>query len=292
MRHRSHRRWPRLAGYATAAAVTVETIKRWRSFGGVQEVVSHPSRATGTTMTLSVFRPPEPKAIVMFLSGLTCNWENVTTKGGFQRVAAELGLVIVCPDTSPRGEGVADDPAYDLGQGAGFYVDATREPWAPHFKMSSYVADELPELFSELGLPSGPMGLIGHSMGGHGALTLGLRDPERFASISAFAPIVAPASVPWGNKALSAYLGDDRELWKQHDACELLAHSTHPNQILIDQGDDDDFLREQLQTERFVQAAEAAGQSLRVRMQPGYDHSYYTIATFMEDHLRHHAALL
>ncbi len=277
---------------AQTPLVSATKTKSWRSFGGTQEVYEHASAATSTTMTFSVFRPEQPRAVVLYLSGLTCNWENVTTKAGFQRVAAQLQLTIVCPDTSPRGEGVADDDAYDLGQGAGFYVDAVREPWAPHFQMYSYITDELPRVLSDLQIDSTTMGITGHSMGGHGALTLGLRNPDRFASISAFAPIVAASAVPWGHKALSAYLGDDRDAWSRHDACALVAKRPHPAEILIDQGDADEFLERELQTHRFTAAAEAAGQAARVRMQAGYDHSYYTIATFMEDHLRHHAAIL
>ena len=270
----------------------VERIKHWKSFGGSQEVYRHDSASTSTPMELSIYRPPQPERVVVYLSGLTCSWENVTTKGGFQRDAAELGLVVVCPDTSPRGDDVANNEGYDLGQGAGFYVDATREPWAPHFKMYSYVVDELPKLLAELDVDATRIGLMGHSMGGHGALTLGLRNPERFASLSAFAPIVAPTQVPWGQKALGAYLGDDREAWKNHDACELVARGAHPAEILIDQGGADEFLDAQLQTGRFAEAADKAGQAVKIRMQPGYDHSYYTIATFMPDHLRHHAGIL
>lgn len=240
-----------------------------------------------------MFRPPQPKGAVVYLSGLTCTWENATGKAGFQRVAAELGLTVICPDTSPRGEGVADDPGYDLGQGAGFYVDATQAPWAPHFQMDRYISAELPKLLADqLEVGADRLGIMGHSMGGHGALTLGMRNPERFVSISAFAPIVAPTAVPWGQKALAAYLGDDQAAWQAHDACALVSRAPHPAEILIDQGGADEFLAEQLQTHRFTAAAEAAGQAARVRMQAGYDHSYYTIATFMEDHLRHHAANL
>ena len=274
--------------------VTLQRIKSWASFGGRQSVYRHGSVATGTQMDLSVFTPPgETKATLLFLSGLTCNWENATAKAGFQRLAAKLGLAVVCPDTSPRGDDVADDAAYDLGQGAGFYVDATREPWAPHFRMYSYVAQELLErLGTDLGLPVQRLGITGHSMGGHGALTLALRQPARFVSVSAFAPIVAPSEVPWGRKALGAYLGEDREAWLQHDACALLRRRPHPAEILVDQGDADEFLDEQLQTERFAEAARQAGQPTRIRMQPGYDHSYYTIATFIDDHLEHHARAL
>lgn len=272
-----------------------ETVKEWMSFGGQQRVLRHDAAATGTPMELSVFVPPGGGAgrpVVVFLSGLTCTWENVTTKGGYQRVAAELGLVVVCPDTSPRGDAVPDDEGYDLGQGAGFYIDATRDPWAEHFRMGSYVEDELPEVIASLGLASDRMGLLGHSMGGHGALTLGLKNPTRWACLSAFAPIVAPSEVPWGTKAFSAYLGEDRSVWRQHDACALLGTHRHPAEILIDQGEADAFLAQQLQTHRFTAAAEAAEQPARIRMHAGYDHSYYTIATFMEDHLRHHAAIL
>ena len=244
-------------------------------------------------MALSVFRPDRPRGTLVFLSGLTCNWENVTTKGGFQRLASELGLVVVCPDTSPRGDDIADNESYDLGQGAGFYVDATRAPWAPNFRMYRYITEELPRLLAEeLDVDSRAMGITGHSMGGHGALTIGLRHPERFKSISAFAPIVAPSEVPWGQKAFTAYLGEDRETWKEHDACQLLASRRHPSEILVDQGCADDFLERELQTHRLSAAAEAAGQAVRVRMQADHDHSYYMIATFMDDHLRHHASLL
>jgi len=270
--------------------MALEPTKRWRSFGGWQEVFTHDASSTQCEMTFSVYRPPAPKACVLFLSGLTCTWENATTKAGFQRLASQLGLVVVCPDTSPRGEGVADDDAYDLGQGAGFYLDAVREPWAPHFAMKRYITAELPTLLkSQLGIDAERVGLLGHSMGGHGALTLGLTDPDRYASLSAFAPIVAPSEVPWGHKALSAYLGDDEAAWKAHDACALVAEHQHPAPILIDQGRADPFLAEQLQPQRFVEAAEAAGQAVEVRMHEHHDHSYYTIATFMDDHLRHHA---
>lgn len=272
--------------------MTLQPTKRWAMFGGQQALYEHASQATGTPMQFSVFHPPTPKATLVYLSGLSCTWENATTKAGFQRLAAELGLAVVCPDTSPRGDGVADDPGYDLGQGAGFYLDATQAPWTPHFAMQRYIVGELVELLRGISLPVNRMGITGHSMGGHGALTLGLKYPKRFRSISAFAPIVAPTQVPWGQKALAAYLGQDRAAWEHHDACALLRTHTHPTEILIDQGEADAFLAEQLQTHRFAAAAQAAGQAAQIRMQPGYDHSYYTIATFIDDHLRHHAALL
>jgi S-formylglutathione hydrolase len=271
----------------------MNVIHEWKSFGGRQLVVRHDAKSTETPMELSVFLPPQaeqgPVHMVIFLSGLTCDWRNVTTKGGFQRVAAELGLAVVCPDTSPRGD-VSDDAAYDLGQGAGFYVDATQDPWARHYQMYTYVVEELPQLVaSQFPVRPDQLGIFGHSMGGHGALVIGLRNPERYRSISALAPIVAPSRVPWGEKALGAYLGARRSTWAQYDACELVAHTQHPATILIDQGDADEFYETQLRTALFRDAAEAAGQAIRCRIQPGYDHSYYFIATFMEDHLRHHA---
>lgn len=281
----------------TLAAMTLTTIREHRCFGGVQGTYTHPSRATGTDMRLSVFVPPQaaegPVPALIYLSGLTCSDENFTTKAGAQRYAAEHGLIVVAPDTSPRGEGVADDAAYDLGQGAGFYVDAIREPWAPHYKMYSYVADELPELLAgAFPLRAGALGITGHSMGGHGALVIALRNPERFASVSALAPIVAPSHVPWGQKALAAYLGDDPELWRDYDTCELLAGRSFPGTILVDQGEADAFLAEQLQPQRLVDACAAVGQPLDLRMRSGYDHSYYFVATFVGHHVAHHAAAL
>ena len=204
-----------------------------------------------------------------------------------------IGLILVAPDTSPRGDGVANAPDYDLGQGAGFYVDSTMQPWAKHFRMYSYVAHELPALIDEnFPVKRGAIGICGHSMGGHGALTLALRHPDIFKSVSAFAPIVAPSQVPWGRKAFSAYLGSDETAWLQHDACYLLRERSFSSQILVDQGDADPFLDEQLQTWRLVAVLKETGQSAKVRMQPGYDHSYFFIATFIDDHLRHHARIL
>lgn len=274
-----------------------EEMARNLCFGGEQLTLSHQSRTTGTPMRLSVFVPPAakdgPVPVIYYLSGLTCTEENFTVKAGAQRMAAELGLLVVAPDTSPRGEGVPDDEDYDLGQGAGFYVDATQEPWSGNFRMYSYVAEELPELIAgAFPVAAGKSGIFGHSMGGHGALTVAMRNPDRFRSVSAFAPIVAPSAVPWGRKAFSAYLGADEALWREHDATHLVRERGFPTKILIDQGTEDPFLEEQLQTSRFIEALKQNGQSAKVRMQPGYDHSYYFIATFMDDHLRHHARVL
>ncbi len=277
----------------------ITTIREQRCFGGRMGTYSHLSAATGTTMRFSVFLPPQVAAgdrpALMFLSGLTCTEENFSTKAGAQRYAAEHGLILIAADTSPRGEGVADDPAYDLGCGAGFYVDATEAPWAPHYRMYSYIVDELPALLgAHFPLRPGALGITGHSMGGHGALVLGLRNPDRFASISALAPIVAPSTVPWGQKAFTHYLGRDRKHWLKYDACALVAELGRElvPQILIDQGQADDFLEEQLRPALFREACTAAGQPLRLRLQPGYDHSYYFIASFIGDHIAHHARAL
>ena len=268
------------------------------SFGGEQRVYRHASESLSCAMNVGVYLPAQalagaPCPVVYFLSGLTCTEQNVVTKGGYQAHAAAHGLIVVCPDTSPRGEDVADDAGWDLGQGAGFYLDATQAPWARHYQMETYLTAELPTLIDGHFNTTGAVGLTGHSMGGHGALTLYLRHPGRYQSVSAFSPIVAPSHVPWGHKAFAAYLGADRAAWRAHDACELVADFTGPRApILVDQGDADGFLAEQLQPERFVQACEAAGHPLELRLQPGYDHSYYFIATFMGDHLRHHARAL
>jgi S-formylglutathione hydrolase len=252
-------------------------------------------------MTFSVFVPPQAKAgarlpVVFYLSGLTCTHANVTDKGEYRRACAELGVAFVAPDTSPRGEGVADDPAaaYDFGLGAGFYVNATQEPFARHYRMWDYIADELPALIAaEFPVDTGRMGILGHSMGGHGALTLGLTYPDRFRSLSAFAPIVAPGQVPWGHKALGGYLGDDRATWRAHDAVALIEDGKRPaGDILVDQGDADGFLVEQLRPQLFEAVCDAAGVPLILRIQPGYDHSYNFISTFMEDHIRWHAERL
>jgi len=273
--------------------------KSQRSFGGEQRYFSHDSGTIGLPMQCAVYLPPaalkgEPCPVLYFLSGLTCTPDNFTAKAGAQRVASEEGLILVMPDTSPRGAGVpGEDEDWDFGTGAGFYVDATESPWSKHYRMWSYVTEELPELIEgSFPVIAGARAISGHSMGGHGALVVGLRLPERYRSVSAFSPIVAPTKVPWGHKALGGYLGDDREAWKAYDATELVTKKQHPAPILIDQGLSDGFLEEQLQPEHFEKACAANGQSLKYRAHEGYDHSYFFIATFIEDHLRHHLAHL
>jgi len=269
-----------------------------RCYGGTLSVFEHASSACQCPMRFAVFMPPhaatEPVPVLWYMSGLTCTWENVMSKAGLQRTASELGLAVIAPDTSPRGEGVPDDPSYDLGQGAGFYLNATQAPWAQHFHMDRYVTEELPHLVGrELpGLDMSRQGITGHSMGGHGALTLHLKHPDVYRSASAFAPIVAPSQVPWGQKAFTAYLGDDRDRWREYDACELVQRRPSTAHLLIDQGDADQFLARELQPERFVAAAQGAGQKVTLRLQEGYDHSYYFVTTFIDDHLRWHALAL
>jgi S-formylglutathione hydrolase len=275
----------------------MEMLSTNRAHGGTQGVYRHRSTATGTPMTFSVFVPEhEPGAklpVLWYLSGLTCTHANVTDKGEYRAACAEAGLIFVAPDTSPRGEGVPDDPAYDFGQGAGFYLDATEEPWARHFRMRTYIEQELPVLLAaEFPVDMDAQGITGHSMGGHGALTTALRNPDRFRSVSAFAPIVALAQVPWGEKALTGYLGPDRERWPEYDACALIAAGARVPDLLVDQGDADQFLAEQLRPELLRDACAAAGIPLTLRMQPGYDHSYYFISTFMPDHVSWHAERL
>ena len=275
----------------------METVKAHVVHGGTLKYLRHDSAVTGTPMTLSVFVPPGegPFPVLIWLSGLTCTEDNFTTKAGAYGAAAKHGFIIVAPDTSPRGEGVADDAAYDLGQGAGFYVDATQAPWAPHFRMETYVTEELAALIDDAFPTTKTRSISGHSMGGHGALTLALRHPDLFRSVSAFAPISSPTRCPWGEKAFTAYLGDDRAEWAKHDAALLIeggAAKGAYDDILIDQGDADAFLVEQLKPELLTAAAEAAGQTLTLRMQPGYDHSYFFIASFIDDHLAFHAARL
>jgi S-formylglutathione hydrolase len=277
----------------------METLNRHRCFGGTQGVYRHDSTATGTPMRFSVFVPGETgerrMPAVYWLSGLTCTDDNFTVKAGAQRVAAELGLIVVAPDTSPRGDAVPDDPdgAYDFGLGAGFYVDATEAPWSRHYRMRSYVESELPALVAEhFPVDQERQGILGHSMGGHGALTIALRNPGRYRAVSAFAPICSPLACPWGEKALGGYLGADRSAWRAYDACALIEDGARVAEILVDQGTEDAFLVEQLKPELLRQACETAGIPLTLRLQPGYDHSYYFIATFIEDHLRWHAARL
>ncbi|WP_019833240.1 S-formylglutathione hydrolase [Sphingomonas sp. PR090111-T3T-6A] len=277
----------------------METVSTNRAHGGVQGVYRHASRETGTEMTFSVYVPPHEEGtklpVVWYLSGLTCTHANVTEKGEFRAACAELGLIFVAPDTSPRGEGVADDPAsaYDFGLGAGFYVDATEEPFAPHYRMWSYVTEELPALIAaRFPADMARQSIMGHSMGGHGALTIGLSFADRFKAVSAFAPIVAPSQVPWGEKALSGYLGTDPGAWRRHDAVSLIEDGARVPALLVDQGEADGFLKEQLRPELLEAACAQAGIPLTLRIQPGYDHSYYFISTFMAEHLRWHAARL
>ncbi|MAQ18253.1 MAG: S-formylglutathione hydrolase [Sandaracinus sp.] len=276
----------------------MKTLEEKVSFGGINGFYEHESDACGCTMRFAVYQPPQakegPVPVVTFLSGLTCTADNFTTKAGAQRVAAELGLMLVMPDTSPRGDQVPDEEGWDFGKGAGFYVDATEEPWSTHYNMHSYVTRELPALVDEHFPTQGPgyRSVFGHSMGGHGALVLALQAPDQWRSVSAFSPIVAPMRVPWGIKAFPKYLGEDRATWARHDATALVSERQHPTTILIDQGLADSFLDEQLKPELFEDACAAHGQALELRRHEGYDHSYYFIATFVEDHLRHHAAHL
>ncbi|HEV2865200.1 MAG TPA: S-formylglutathione hydrolase [Allosphingosinicella sp.] len=278
--------------------MTLDTVTVARSHGGTQHVVKHASAATGTDMIFSVFVPPAAHdgarcPVVWYLSGLTCTHGNVTEKGEYRRACAELGLIFVAPDTSPRGEHVPDDPAYDFGQGAGFYVDATEAPFSTHYRMYSYVTDELPRVVaSAFPVDLDRQGITGHSMGGHGALTVALRNPGGYRSVSAFAPIVAPSQVPWGEKALGGYLGPDRGAWRGHDAVALIEDGARLPELLVDQGTGDNFLEKELRPQLLQAACRAAGIPLELRMQPGYDHSYYFISTFMADHLAWHAERL
>jgi len=275
----------------------VEILQQHKVHGGTLSYVRHQSEATGTPMRLSVFIPGGAAGSVpylIWLSGLTCTEDNFTTKAGAYAYAAKAGVAIVAPDTSPRGEGVADDPAYDLGQGAGFYVDAAQAPWAPHFKMESYVvADLIAAVEAAFPLDGARRGIFGHSMGGHGALTLALRHPQLFKTVSAFAPISSPTRCPWGQKALGAYLGPDQAGWAEHDAALLIAAGkARGREILVDQGGGDSFLVEQLKPELLQAAAAEGGADLTLRMQEGYDHSYFFITSFVGDHIAWHAARL
>ncbi len=276
----------------------MKAISEQKCFGGVQGVYEHNSDACQCPMRFGVYMPPKAPdggaPVLTFLSGLTCTEENFVVKAGAQRIAAELGLIIVAPDTSPRGDDVADaDGQYDMGKGAGFYLDATREPWSRHYRMYNYVSRELPALIAaNFPVNAEKRGIFGHSMGGHGALTVHFKHPDLYRSVSAFAPISAPSQVPWGEKAFGNYLGDNREDWAAYDATRLVEKSPSGAHILVDQGDADNFLAEQLNPQPFKDACERAGQKLTHRMQPGYDHSYFFIASFMEDHLRWHAQQL
>lgn len=277
----------------------METVSTNKSFGGVQGVYKHASASTGTEMRFAVYVPPHEAGqtlpVICYLSGLTCTHANVMEKGEYRRACAALGLIFVAPDTSPRGDDVADDPegAYDFGLGAGFYVNATKEPFARHYQMRDYIERELPELIArEFPADMTRQGIMGHSMGGHGALTIGLRNPETYQAVSAFSPIVAPSQVPWGQKALGGYLGDDRNAWRDYDAVALIEDGARVSELLVDQGSADDFVGTELRPELLEKACATAGITLDLAIDEGYDHSYYFISTFMEKHLRWHKARL
>jgi S-formylglutathione hydrolase len=272
----------------------MKRIEHRACFGGWQDVYRHRSEVLDCEMDFAVYLPPQAETgarlpVLYWLSGLTCSEQNFITKAGAQRHAAEHGIILVAPDTSPRGDEVADAGGYDLGKGAGFYVNATQQPWARHYRMHDYVAAELPTLVEANFPASGARAISGHSMGGHGALTIALRNPGRYRSVSAFSPIVAPSQVPWGEKAFAAYLGEDREAWKQYDACALIAGATERLPLLVEQGGADEFLDTQLRPQLLQAACEAAGHPLQLHLRPGYDHSYYFIASFIGEHLAHHA---
>ena len=278
--------------------IKIEQLGVSKSFGGWTKMFSHPSAICGGEMKFSVFLPPQAESgtvpVLYWLSGLTCNHENFISKAGAQQYAAQAGIMLVAPDTSPRGAEVeGEDEAYDLGTGAGFYINATAEKWEKYYRMEDYIIHELPEIIrSNFPVVEGRESIFGHSMGGHGALTLALKHPGRFRSVSAFSPICAPSQCPWGEKAFTNYLGENREVWKKHDANELVQSSTLEIPLLIDQGSDDPFLEKELNFELFRKTCEKRNQKLTARLQTGYDHSYYFIATFMEDHLQHHAKAL
>jgi S-formylglutathione hydrolase len=274
----------------------MERIESHACFGGRQEVWRHRSQVLDCEMRFGIYLPSQATQklcpVLYWLSGLTCTEQNFITKAGAQRYAAEHGVILVVPDTSPRGSGVADAEGYDLGQGAGFYVNATHAPWSAHYRMHDYVVEELPALIEANFPATGARAISGHSMGGHGALVLALRNPGRYRSVSAFSPIFAPSQVPWGEKAFTAYFGEDREAWKAWDACALIANASERLALLVDQGSEDEFLATQLQPERLRDACAAVGHPLELRVQPGYDHSYYFIASFIGEHVAHHAAAL
>lgn len=281
----------------TVMSPTLQKIESHACYGGLQQVWQHHSTALNCPMRFAVYLPPAavqgtPCPVLYWLSGLTCTEQNFITKAGAQQHAAAHQLILVAPDTSPRGDHVADDPAYDLGQGAGFYLDASEAPWATHYRMQEYVATELPAVIEQQFPTTPAKGITGHSMGGHGALVTALRHPGQYRSVSAFAPIVAPSQVPWGQKALAAYLGEDRDTWAQWDTIALLMHASERLPILVDQGDQDEFLSSQLQPERLRTACESLNHPLTLRLQPGYDHSYYFVATFFGDHAAWHAKAL
>ena len=274
----------------------MQRIEDHACFGGRQQVWTHPSTVLGCEMRFGVYLPPQadhaPCPVLYWLSGLTCTEQNFITKAGAQRYAAEHGVILVAPDTSPRGEGVPDAEGYDLGLGAGFYVNATQPPWSRHYRMYDYVVDELPALVDAHFPTTTARAISGHSMGGHGALIIALKNPGRYRSVSAFAPIVAPSQVPWGEKAFTAYLGADREAWMEWDACELVRVAGERLPLLIDQGDADEYLATQLRPALLQAACAQAGHPLQLRLQPGHDHYYYFIASFIGDHIAHHAAAL
>jgi S-formylglutathione hydrolase len=277
--------------------MTIENLSVNKSFGGWHKQYSHHSKSLNCSMRFAIFLPPqaslgEKVPVLYWLSGLTCTDENFMQKAGAQRIAAELGIAIVAPDTSPRGEGVADDDGYDLGQGAGFYLNATQAPWSRHYQMYDYVVNELPQLIESTFPVSELRSISGHSMGGHGALTIAMLNPERYKSMSAFSPICNPVNSPWGQKAFTAYLGQDKKNWRKHDASELMRQATEYVPAKVDQGTSDDFLSEQLKPAVLVEAAKANNYPLELNLHEGYDHSYYFIADFIEDHLRFHATHL
>jgi len=277
--------------------MSIENLSSNKSFGGWHKQYSHVSATLNCNMRFAIFLPPQASTgakvpVLYWLSGLTCSDENFMQKAGAQRLAAELGMAIVAPDTSPRGEGVANDDGYDLGQGAGFYVNATQAPWNRHFQMYDYVVNELPDLIESMFPVSDKRAIAGHSMGGHGALTIALRNPERYQSVSAFSPISNPINCPWGQKAFTAYLGKDTSTWREYDASLLMREASQQVPALVDQGEADNFLAEQLKPETLVAAASSNNYPLELRSHEGYDHSYYFISSFIEDHLRFHAGYL
>ena len=274
----------------------MERVEQHACFDGWQDVYQHESAVLGCTMKFGIYLPPQAQQrkvpVLCWLSGLTCTEQNFITKAAVQRYASEHVIIVFAPDTSPRGEGVADDPAYDLGQGAGFYVNATQTPWAAHYRMYDYVVQELPDLIETNFPANGDRGISGHSMGGHGALVVALRNPGRYRSVSAFSPIVAPTQVPWGQRAFEAYLGTDRETWKHYDTVDLIRAAKERVPLLVDQGLNDEFLETQLRPELLRNACDEANHPLTLNLRAGYDHSYYFIASFMGEHIAHHASAL